>query len=118
MFPSKASEGDFITNGLVSEDFTLCEFLIRIEVRPCLRRSGYAQAGRILSEEHTHVRLVKIFKQYLDSLNRSEPKDMLADVTSLIDGDDLKLCLIDSFRKGCFSYELAWVSSINHLKSF
>jgi hypothetical protein len=29
MLPSKASEGDFIRNGLVSEDFTLSEFLIR-----------------------------------------------------------------------------------------
>jgi len=43
---------------------------------------------------------------------------MLAGVTSLIDGDNLKLCLIDSFRKGCFSCELAWVSSISQLKSF
>jgi hypothetical protein len=60
MLPSKASEGDFIRNGLVSEDFTLSGVLFRIEVRPCLRRSGYAQAGRSLSEEHTHVRLVKI----------------------------------------------------------
>jgi hypothetical protein len=68
MLPSKASEGDFIRNGWVSKDFTLSEFLFRqgetvpnrLEVRPCLRRSGYAQAGRSLSEEHTHVRLVKI----------------------------------------------------------
>jgi hypothetical protein len=29
MLPSKASEGDFIRNGLVSEDFTLSEFLFR-----------------------------------------------------------------------------------------
>jgi hypothetical protein len=70
MLPSKASEGDFIRNGLVSEDFTLSEFLFpqgmivpnRLKVRPCLRRSGYAQAGRSLSEEHTHVRLVKILR--------------------------------------------------------
>jgi hypothetical protein len=27
MLPSKASEGDFIRNGLLSEDFTLSEFL-------------------------------------------------------------------------------------------
>ena len=64
MLPSMASEGDFIRNGFVSEDFTLSESLfrigrivpIRLNVRPCLRRSGYAQAGRSLSEEHTHVR--------------------------------------------------------------
>jgi len=64
MLLSKASEGDFIGNGWVSEDFTLSEFLFcwrmrvpnRLKVRPCLRRSGYAQAGRSLSEEHTHVR--------------------------------------------------------------
>ena len=73
MLPSKASEGDFIRNGLVSEDFTLSEFLFRqgmivpnrLKVRPCLRRSGYAQAGRSLSEEHTHVRLVTNLMQYL-----------------------------------------------------
>ena len=29
MLPSKASEGDFIRNGWVSEDFTLSEFLFR-----------------------------------------------------------------------------------------
>ena len=29
MLPSKASEGDFIRIGLVSEDFTLSEFLFR-----------------------------------------------------------------------------------------
>ena len=29
MLPSKASEGDFIRNGLVSENFTLSEFLFR-----------------------------------------------------------------------------------------
>jgi len=69
MLPSKASEGDFIRNGWVSEDFTLSEFLIRqgmivpnrLKVRPCLRRSGYAQAGRSLSEEHTHVRFLSFF---------------------------------------------------------
>jgi hypothetical protein len=62
----KASEGGLIGNGWVSEDFTFCEFLllkrmtvpIRLKVRPCLRRSGYAQAGRSLSEEHTHVHLL------------------------------------------------------------
>jgi hypothetical protein len=29
MLPSKASEGDFIRNGLVSEDFTLSELLFQ-----------------------------------------------------------------------------------------
>jgi hypothetical protein len=29
MLPSKASEGDFIRNGLVSDDFTSSEFLFR-----------------------------------------------------------------------------------------
>jgi hypothetical protein len=65
---SNAPEGGFIGIGSVSEDFTLSEFLfrkgrivpIRLKVRPCLRRSGYAQAGRSLSEGHPHVRLIKI----------------------------------------------------------
>jgi len=30
--------------------------LIRLDVRPCLRRSGFAQAGRSLSDRVTHAR--------------------------------------------------------------
>ena len=35
--------------------------LVEQKVRPCLRRSGYAQAGRSLSEEPTHVRHLIFF---------------------------------------------------------
>jgi len=33
--------------------------LVEQKVRPCLRRSGYAQAGRSLSERPAHVRMIE-----------------------------------------------------------
>jgi len=56
MLPSKASEGDFIEDGLVSEDFLLSEFLFR---QGMIVPNHLKGAPRSLSEEHTHVRLVK-----------------------------------------------------------
>jgi len=43
---------------------------------------------------------------------------MLAGIAGLIGSKDLKFYFIDSFGKGCFPCELAWVSSITQLKSF
>ena len=62
----KVSDGDRFDNLRVSEDTTESELwqvsemqvLIRSKVRPCLRRSGYAQAGRSLSDRLTHVRIL------------------------------------------------------------
>jgi hypothetical protein len=67
--PSKASEGGRFDIFMLLQDFTFGEFrfvketvvLFLIKVRPCLRRSGYAQAGRSLSERLAHVRVIKIF---------------------------------------------------------
>jgi len=66
---SKASNGgkpDVLKESL---DFTQGEFQygfdtcvpLCLKVRPCLRRSGFAQAGRTLSERFTHVRLIAFF---------------------------------------------------------
>jgi hypothetical protein len=35
--------------------------LIRKKVRPCLCRSGFAQAGRSLSERLAHARMIRIY---------------------------------------------------------
>ena len=57
--------------------------LICLKVCPCLRRSGFAQAGRSLSNRLTHVRLVSFFapiKAYTQKLvtgileNRPHPE--------------------------------------------
>jgi hypothetical protein len=67
--PFKASEGGRYDIFYVIGGFTFGEFrrvkgtgvLFRIKVRPCLRRSGYAQAGRSLSERFAHVLVVDFF---------------------------------------------------------
>jgi len=59
----KASDGDRFGILRVSEDVTESELrkvletqvLTRSKARPCLRRSGFAQAGRSFSDRLTHV---------------------------------------------------------------
>jgi hypothetical protein len=60
----KASDGGRIEILWATEDITRSELqhgsatrvLIRFDVGPCLRRSGFAQAGRSLSNRFTHAR--------------------------------------------------------------
>jgi hypothetical protein len=65
--PFEASEGGLFEVLRLWKDFTPSEphfrkgmaEMLRQKVRPCLRRSGYAQAGRSLSERLTHVHIEK-----------------------------------------------------------
>jgi hypothetical protein len=67
----KASDSGRVDILGVSEDITESEFqqvsetgvLTLSEVRPCLRRSGFAQAGRSLSARLTHVRILGLLQQ-------------------------------------------------------
>jgi sec-independent protein translocase protein TatA len=65
---SKALDGDYDEIVRVSKDSTKSGLqqgpetsaLVEQKVRPCLRRSGFAQAGRNPSEWLAHVRMVEI----------------------------------------------------------
>jgi hypothetical protein len=63
----KAPDGGYYEIRWVTEDSTMSglqqghetSVLVEQKVRPCLRRSGLAQAGRSLSDRLTHVRILR-----------------------------------------------------------